>query len=165
MKVLEQVAEFHKLFKHPVLPGPQIPAEKRCELRRALIREEFKELEEAIDNGNLLGVLDALCDLQYVLSGTVLEFGFKDNFGKAFDEVQRSNMSKACSTREEAEKTIDHYVTEAFNLGKEPDEMHYEEKEGKFLVYRTADRKTLKSINYSPANLKPFLDGTEENFC
>ena len=34
----------------------------------------------------------------------------------------------------------------------------FEEKEGKFLVYREGDRKTLKSINYSPAQLKKILE-------
>ena len=36
-----------------------------------------------------------------MLSGAILEFGLGDKF-KAFDEVQRSNMSKACSSEEEA---------------------------------------------------------------
>ena len=33
-----------------------------------------------------------------------------------------------------------------------------EEKNGKYLIYRASDRKTLKSINYSPANLKSILE-------
>lgn len=157
MKTLEQVAEFHKLFQHPILDTPQIPVKKRADLRRTLIREEFKEFEQAIEAGDIVGVADALCDLQYVLAGAVLEFGLKDVFPQMFDEVQRSNMSKACDTREEAEATIDSYTDDGFVAEGQRTLMHYEEKEGKFLVYRTEDRKTLKSINYSPANLKQFL--------
>jgi hypothetical protein len=166
MKVLNQVAEFHSLFQHPILPHPQIPDQKRCDLRRNLIREEFKELEEAIEARDLKAIADALCDLQYVLSGTVLEFGMKDVFEKMFYEVQRSNMSKACSSHEEAQQTIEGYAKASMDSGRVPDEMHYEEKDGKFLVYRSEDRKTLKSINYSPANLEPFTrlrsNATEE---
>ena len=46
-------------------------------------------------------VADALADLQYVLAGAVLEFGMGDRFASIFNEVQRSNMSKACTTVEE----------------------------------------------------------------
>ena len=52
---------------------PQIPDAKRVELRVALIAEEFKELQEAIKAGDLVEAADALADLQYVLSGTVVE--------------------------------------------------------------------------------------------
>lgn len=162
MKTLEQVAEFHKLFQHPILDSPQIPDKKRAELRRNLIREEFREFEEAIEAGDITGAADALCDLQYVLSGAVLEFGLKDVFEKMFDEVQRSNMSKACSSEHEAQATIDYYDNASIGAGNPRVAMHYEEKDGKFLVYRTSDRKTLKSINYSPANLKQFIDAPQK---
>lgn len=157
MKVLEQVAEFHRTFQHPVLGVPQIPSLERCKLRYTLIAEELEELRQAIDKHDLVAAADALCDLQYVLSGTVLEFGMKEIFQTMFDEVQRSNMSKACATREEAEATIDAYTQADIEAGKVPSMIHYEEKGGKFLVYRTEDRKTLKSINYSPADLAQFL--------
>jgi len=98
MKVLDslnQVAEFHKTFKHPVVSEPTIPSKKRCELRVSLIREELEELEEAIKDNDLVEIADALCDIQYVLSGAVLEFGLGEKFRDLFDEVQRSNMSKS----------------------------------------------------------------------
>lgn len=47
---------------------------------------------------------------QYVLSGAVHEFGLGSRFGALHDEVHRSNMSKACTTREEAERTIAYYA-------------------------------------------------------
>lgn len=162
MKVLEQVAEFHRTFQHPILLTPQIPDKKRADLRRALIREEFKEFEEAIEAGDIVGVADALCDLQYVLAGAVLEFGLAEVFPMMFNEVQRSNMSKACTTEEEAKATIQAYKLLAQKANQFPDEVHYEEKDGKFLVYRTSDRKTLKSINYSPADLKQFLTNDDQ---
>lgn len=150
-RALNSVAEFHKTFKHPILPSPQIPSEDRCKLRVSLIAEELKELEEAIQNKDLVEVADALCDIQYVLSGAILEFGLGDKFKELFDEVQRSNMSKTCKTMEEAE------ATQQFYLDKDGTESYIEESDGHFLVYRKGDNKTLKSVNYSPADLKSRL--------
>ncbi len=150
---LNQVAEFHRTFKHPVLEEPTIPDEQRCRLRVSLLAEELKELEEAIAQKDLVEIADALCDIQYVLSGAVLEFGLGEKFKALFDEVQRSNMSKTCRSEEEAEATMQHYKT---TQGIDS----YVKKEGNhFLVYRSGDDKTLKSINYSPANLKAILEG------
>jgi predicted HAD superfamily Cof-like phosphohydrolase len=145
------VADFHTTFHHPIEKRPIIPAPKRCELRVELISEELKELAEAIQNNDIVEVADALCDIQYVLSGAVLEFGLGDKFRELFDEVQRSNMSKACATVEEAEATVKHYTLKGFEC--------YHKKDGdRYLVYRTADNKTLKNINYSPADLKTILE-------
>ncbi len=149
---LNQVAQFHRTFKHPVLDEPQIPSKERCELRVSLIAEELKELEEAIAANDLVEVADALCDIQYVLSGAVLEFGMGEKFRTLFDEVQRSNMSKTCATSEEAQATVDYYTKE------KDTPCYYEEQDGVYLVYRESDRKTLKSINYSPADLKTILN-------
>lgn len=63
-------------------------------LRLQLIAEELTELTEALVNGDPVECLDALCDLRYVLDGTVLALGMGDVFMDAFREVQRSNMSK-----------------------------------------------------------------------
>lgn len=148
---LNQVAEFHKTFKHPILDDPKIPSKERSALRVSLLAEELKELEEAIANNDLVEVADALCDLQYVLSGAVLEFGLGKKFKTLFDEVQRSNMSKACKTEEEAQKTVDYYTNERNT------ECYYQKVDGLFLVYRKGDNKTLKSVEYSPADLKSLL--------
>lgn len=150
-KTLTSVAEFHKTFQHPILDQPEIPSEARCKLRVSLIAEELKELEEAIEAKDLTEIADALCDIQYVLSGAILEFGLKDKFAELFDEVQRSNMSKACKTQEEAEATIQFY------LDKDGTESYYKEVDGLFLVFRKSDDKTLKSIQYSPADLDSIL--------
>jgi predicted HAD superfamily Cof-like phosphohydrolase len=147
---LAQVAEFHRTFHAPVLDTPQIPSEARCNLRVALLAEELDEFRDAIAQGDIVAVADALCDLQYVLSGAVLEFGLGDKFKTLFEEVQRSNMSKACLTVDEAEATVAQYQAKGVPC-------HYVESDGKFLVYRDADHKTLKSINYSPADLETIL--------
>ncbi len=151
---LNQVAEFHRTFKHPILETPQIPSKQRCDLRVSLIAEELKELQEAIENNDIVEVADALADIQYVLSGAILEFGLGEKFRELFDEVQRSNMSKACHTVEEAEATVKYYAAEKATVA------YYKEMDGKFLVYRQDDHKTLKNINYSPADLKSIVNAT-----
>lgn len=149
---LSSVAAFHKTFHLPVLDQPVIPDAKRCELRINLLQEELNELKDAIADNDLVEVADALADIQYVLSGAILEFGLADRFKSLFDEVQRSNMSKVCETRYVAEKTLKHYQdtkdTEGFIV----------EEDGHFLVYRTEDKKVLKSVNYSPADLKSIVE-------
>ncbi len=149
---LNDVAEFHRTFKHPILNSPEIPEKKRCELRISLLKEELSELEEAIHQNDLVEVADALSDIQYVLSGAILEFGMGHKFKALFEEVQRSNMSKSCNTEQEAKDTVEHYRQH------HQTECHYEKSEDHFLVYRTEDNKTIKSINYSPADLKNILE-------
>ena len=147
---LNQVAEFHRTFNAPILDTPQIPSKERCELRLTLLQEELNELREAIADDNIVEVADALCDLQYVLSGAVLEFGLGDKFVELFNEVQRSNMSKACSNQEEADETIAFY--------KEKGEEAFSEISGsKINVHRKSDYKVLKNKYYSPADLRMIL--------
>lgn len=149
---LNQVADFHRTFRHPILETPAVPSRERCELRVSLIAEELKELQEAIENQDIVEIADALCDIQYVLSGAVLEFGLGEQFVALFNEVQRSNMSKACLSEEEAQATVQWYEREKNTPA------YYVKADAHFLVYRRADNKTLKSINYSPANLKSILN-------
>ena len=148
---LELVAEFHRTFKHPILSAPAIPDEKRCRLRVELIAEELKEFELAIKERDIVAVADALCDIQYVLSGAILEFGLGEKFKPLFEEVQRSNMSKACKSEKEARETVEHYRK------KDGTECYYLKEGDRWLVYRESDNKTIKSIEYSPADLRAVL--------
>jgi len=150
-KSLSQVAEFHKTFKHPIKETPGIPSKERANLRVSLLAEELQELKQAIEDNNFIEVADALCDLQYVLAGAILEFGLGDKFKSLFDEVHRSNMSKACKSLEEANETIEHYrKNHQCNA-------YHKEEDSLFLVSRANDDKPLNSINYSPADLASFL--------
>lgn len=153
---LQLVAEFHQTFKHPVLPAPAIPDEKRCRLRVELLAEELRELEQAIQEKDIVGVADALCDLQYVLSGAVLEFGLGEKFRELFEEVQRSNMSKACTSEEEAKATVEYYRQ------RDNTECYYRKEGEHWLVYRSSDNKTIKSTGYSPADLESILKGKRD---
>ena len=148
---LNQVAQFHQTFGAPILAEPTIPSPERCGLRVSLLAEELDELKEAIAANDLVEIADALCDLQYVLSGAVLEFGLGEKFVDLFNEVQRSNMSKACQSLEEAEYTVKFYQD------KDGTEAEIKEELGVWKVFRKSDNKVLKSINYSPADLVSIL--------
>jgi predicted HAD superfamily Cof-like phosphohydrolase len=148
---LTQVSEFHQTFKHPIRDNPGVPSKERCELRVSLLAEEVKELQQAINDNSLVEIADALCDIQYVLAGAILEFGLGDKFKQLFDEVHRSNMSKACKSLDEANQTIGYYKAN------ESVDSYFEKKESLYLIYRTKDHKILKSINYSPADLQSIL--------
>lgn len=90
---LQQVALFHKRFDCYTAETLSIPPPSIVALRIALIREEFAELMEAMEKGDLLAIADADADLHYVLSGTMLAYGIPED--EVFTEVQRSNMDKA----------------------------------------------------------------------
>ena len=99
----------------------------------------------------MIEVLDSFVDLEYILHGSVLEFGLQNIFDSAFEEVQNSNMSKACSNEDEAKATVEHYKAKGTDG-------YYVERDGKWFVYRSEDNKVLKSIGYQAAELQPILD-------
>jgi predicted HAD superfamily Cof-like phosphohydrolase len=156
MNYIEKVSEFHKTFEAPILDTPQIPSEDRCQLRISLLQEELNELKQAIEDKDIIEIADALCDIQYVLSGAILEFGLGENFNQLFEEVQRSNMSKACSSIQEAIETISHYKK------KDGTESMYKQVGDKWVVYRISDNKILKSVNYSSVNLKNIIENENQ---
>lgn len=148
---LNDVAAFHRTFHLPILESPIIPGEDRCALRINLLQEELDELKQAIDDHDITAVADALSDLQYVLAGAILEFGLGDKFKELFEEVQRSNMSKVCEDYRTAEETL------SFYLDKDGTQGFIKESHAGFLVYRSSDKKVLKSVKYSPADLEKIL--------
>lgn len=142
--------------------------EDRNKLRIALIFEELKEYAEAsglsytfkhmcndyipleTQEVNQVEQLDALLDLQYVLSGAVIEHGFDGIFDEGFKLVQESNMSKFCITEIEAIDTVNDYTKQNIQT--------FHRKEGEFwVVYRVLDLKVLKSHKYKVVDLKPLL--------
>lgn len=152
MNYIKMVEEFHTTFKAPILDTPQIPSADRAALRVSLLQEEINELKEAIANNDLVEVFDAFLDIQYVLSGALLEFGMQDIFDEGFAEVHRSNMSKACSSEDEAKQTLEHYKD------KDGTEGYYKQDGDLWLVYRSGDDKVLKNKYYSAASLAKFIE-------
>ena len=92
MSNFEDVKIFKKNFGQMVRTKPQFPDKKTMQLRYDLIKEELKELEQAMKTKNLKEIADALTDILYVTYGAGYAYGI--NLDKCFKEVQRANLSK-----------------------------------------------------------------------
>lgn len=103
-KLQAQVKEFHQAFGIVISEKPEMQDEATIDLRIALIREEFDELQEAFENGSIVDIADALGDLLYVIYGTGVSFGI--DLEPVTDEIHRSNMTKVNGYRAENGKWI-----------------------------------------------------------
>lgn len=94
---LDYAAFVHRFQKHfqQGYEGPvrEMPA-SIASLRKKLLLEELTELITAIDAGDPEEILDALVDMQYVLTGTILQQGMVNIFDEAFLRVHNANMNK-----------------------------------------------------------------------
>jgi NTP pyrophosphatase (non-canonical NTP hydrolase) len=116
------------------------------------IQEELDELKEAVEKKNIVEILDALLDITYVgLGNGAMVFGLKDKMWAGYQEVQASNLSKICNTLEEAKETV------RVRSEEQGTPCHYEEVNGKYVVYRSHDNKVMKSINYFRPDLSQFF--------
>jgi len=149
---ISEVETFNATMGKPNTYTPNIPNEKEWMFVYNFILEELEEYKHACETGNIVEVLDALCDITYVATGNgVMLHGLKDQFQPAYAEVQASNMSKACKTEDEAIQTVEVRSKE------QGEPCHYEKIGDYWVVYRTRDRKVLKSISYFKPNLAQFL--------
>ena len=153
---VNEVEEFNSTMGKPNNYAPTIPEKKEWQFVYDFILEELEEYKEACEKGDIVEILDALCDIAYVSlgNGTMLH-GLKDKIWPAYQEVQASNMSKACSSEEEAQATVERRSKEQ----NEP--CHYEKVDKYYIVYRTRDRKVMKNVNYFRPDLKQFFTKSE----
>jgi hypothetical protein len=157
---VSEVEEFNAVMGKPNNYNPVIPAEKEWMFVYNFILEELEEYKHACETGDIVEVLDALCDITYVSLGNgAMLHGLKDKIWPAYQEVQASNLSKACSSEEEAQETVRVRSQEQ----KEP--CHYEKVGNYYIVYRTSDRKVMKSCFYKRPNLVQFFTKDEIKSC
>ena len=149
---VSEVEEFNSLMNKPNNYVPTIPDKSEWDFVYNFVLEELEEYKQACEKQDIVEVLDALCDIAYVSLGNgVMLHGLKNQIWPAYMEVQASNLSKACNTQEEAQKTVEIRSTE------QGEPCHYEQVAGKYIVYRSRDRKVMKSINYFKPDLKQFF--------
>jgi len=155
VQFVNEVEIFNTTFGKPNNYVPTIPEKKETDFVYDFCIEEINEYREACENGDIVEILDALCDIAYVTLGNgVMLHGLKDKIWPAYQEVQASNMSKSCKTEEEAKETV------TLRAKEQGEECHFEKVGNYYVVYRSRDRKVMKSINYFRPNLKQFF--TEE---
>lgn len=151
---VSEVEEFNATMGKPNNYSPIIPERKEWEFVYNFILEELEEYKHACETGDIVEVLDALCDIAYVSIGNgAMLHGLKDKLWPAYQEVQASNMSKACKTEEEAQETV------KVRSEQQGEPCHYEQIGNYYVVYRTRDRKVMKALSYFRPNLKQFFNG------
>ena len=152
---VDEVEEFNHTMGKPNNYKPTIPTRKEWQFVYDFVLEELEEYREACERGDIVEILDALCDITYVSLGNgAMLHGLKDKVWPAYQEVQASNMSKSCADETEAELTV------KVRSEEQGEKCHYEKVGDRFVVYRTRDKKVMKSINYFRPNLKKYF--TEE---
>jgi len=157
---VNEVEKFNGTFGKPNNYTPNIPKREEWEFVYNFVLEELEEYKEACETGDIVGVLDALCDITYVSLGNgAMLHGLKHKIVDAYSEIQASNMSKSCKTEEEAIQTVE------LRSQEQGEPCHYEEKDDYYVVYRTRDRKVMKSINYFKPDLTQFFSVTEMEDC
>ena len=94
-KQILHVEKFHETFgiNNEKTPLAQVGRDTLM-LRYKLMREENEEYLEAAEAGDIVEIADALGDMMYILSGTILSHGMQHIIEDVFEEIQRSNMSK-----------------------------------------------------------------------
>ena len=152
-KVVDFNTQFGVLKSDTLVPKPDIIQKdsQQVEFCLKLIREEMKELEQAVKDNDYVEMVDALADILYVVYGAGCRIGM--NMDKVFDLVHENNMSKLCSTEKEAKETVEYYLDNKGKLGYDtpsyrlaPDNVHW-------VVFNESTKKILKSINWKPVDL------------
>lgn len=96
MSVYDMVREFHEEFGLPVKDSPDWDFGKDdpevLATGRRLLREEFDELDDTFDEGDLAHFAHEAADLVYVVYGRALSMGV--NLDPVIREIHRANMSK-----------------------------------------------------------------------
>ncbi|MFD5599896.1 MazG-like family protein [Leucobacter sp. NPDC058333] len=88
----EQVREFRVACGDVVSDVPKLPNQAVLRLGHKLIKEEVKELIDAVIDADAPEVLDALGDILYLTYGLAAAAGY--DVDEAFDRIHATNMAK-----------------------------------------------------------------------
>lgn len=91
--LLKDIDNFHKKYGFEKNEKVDIPDNSELiNFRTAFLMEELAEYTNAITKKDAAGALDALVDIVYIALGTAWLYNLP--FEKAWNEVQKANMSK-----------------------------------------------------------------------
>ena len=91
--LIKDIDQFHKKFGFEKNEKVGIPDNNELvNFRTSFLMEELAEYTQAITKKDAAGALDALVDIVYIALGTAWLFNLP--FEKAWNEVQKANMSK-----------------------------------------------------------------------
>ncbi len=230
LEQFKAVTEFMRIGSQQVLHSYKHPSTKLGKFRLRLINEEIsgkKELLDSIDNDNVTGIIDGLCDILYVTYGAMAAFGIQPldyvaqaagdtskpsildmgsawyytkhikgaaeqlergllstdektvrsalnnlvtsvydlgnasnyNLVGAFEEVHNSNMSKFCTSEEEAWETIRSKAITDDRYGEDVNTVKCVEDDGTeyYIIIRIDDGKVLKGPNFFEPDFSKFI--------
>lgn len=101
--MLNDVADFHELIlKDPASEAPSLLSSEYCIERTKFMHEELSEFIESAQDGNIVGVADALADIVYVALGTAYRMGLP--FDEIWAAVQSANMHKVAGVTKRGNK-------------------------------------------------------------
>lgn len=92
LDMLADVLDFHAKFGCLINDLPTLVDDRAMALRYRLVREEGDELREAMEEGDLVGIADAIADSVYVLLGTAVAYGI--DIRPVWQAVHAANMAK-----------------------------------------------------------------------
>lgn len=104
-----KVKEFQIVSGQPVSDTPRELTKEEYDFRDNLLREEIRELQYAIADDNRVEILDALCDIIYVATGTCNAMGIKHDF-----ELDEEYYGCGFFTTEELLSDLNSYSTDDF---------------------------------------------------
>jgi hypothetical protein len=93
-QLLAQVRQFHDKFGIPAAKAPSLLHDASVLAACAHLREEVKELEDALLDRDLEGVVDGATDVLYLGVGIFTKLGLDRLVPACWAEVHRSNMEK-----------------------------------------------------------------------
>src|SRR5690606_39032931 len=102
----DKVLEFQLASGQPVSDTPRELTKEEFDFRDTLLQEEIRELQYAIADDNRVEILDALCDIIYVATGTCNAMGIKHDF-----ELDEADYSYGFFTVEELISDLKEYST------------------------------------------------------
>lgn len=152
----EKVLHWAKVFGLPVSEFSTIP--KNSDLAVSLVKEEVNELLKAVEEKDIVGIADGVCDAIWVIIRLAHEHGLKVE--QLFEEVYASNMSKAISIQV-GDNLTDFIVSQSkkdlINKGKAK-EVEVVENGGYLILKNSETKKVLKPITFIEPNLKSIIE-------
>nr|DAK37537.1 MAG TPA: NTP-PPase-like protein [Caudoviricetes sp.] len=152
-EIVELVKQFYIAFGQQEFLEKEM-TEERMKLRERLFDEELTEYNVAERENDKVEMLDAVCDMYYILIGTLLE-KYKGNVEKVrdvlyFDKSEESELI----FRKILKNEFNEVFIEAF---KEVHRSNMSKLENGKAIFRE-DGKILKGANYFRPNLKQFIN-------
>ena len=156
---IDMVREFHEYSGHPVGEKIDLITRNRADERHAYISEELQEFYEGIVDEDINDAVDAMADACYFIYGTLVEMGVSyECFTEFFNGVHRANMTKFCTSEEDAKISVHLY-----SLGTHPQAMGRDieatyRKQGElYIIYNAQNGKILKSYKTEKPDTLPIL--------